>query len=364
MRILVDIGHPGHVHFFKHAIRRWKALGHDVFVSSRQKDVAVALLEHYGFHHQVTSTIRGGRAGMAREYAQRVWSLLNLARRFRPDVITAVGGVFIAPVGRIAGVPSVVFIDTETVAHDRYLTQPFATVIHTPDCFLRSLGPRHRRYPGLHDLAYLHPNHFRADPSVLGELNVVAGEPYIILRFVGWNASHDLGESGFSAEAKNRIVLTLRRFGRIFITSELPLPADLEAYRLQIAPHRAHDALYYAALLMTDGGNMATEAGVLGTPSISSSTVVDRLGYFHELQKYQLVFTSVDFESALSKAVEMVQDPEAKSVWRQRTRQLLADKIDVAQYVTSSVLEAARPARPGMVAGVTKRHAPRSADSR
>ena len=31
MKILIDIGHPGHVHFFKHAVWELQKRGHEVF---------------------------------------------------------------------------------------------------------------------------------------------------------------------------------------------------------------------------------------------------------------------------------------------------------------------------------------------
>ena len=49
MKILIDIGHPGHVHFFKHAVWELQKRGHEVFFSAREKDVTLLLLEHYKF---------------------------------------------------------------------------------------------------------------------------------------------------------------------------------------------------------------------------------------------------------------------------------------------------------------------------
>jgi hypothetical protein len=40
MKILIDIGHPAHVHFFKNAIRELEGRGHEVKVTARDKEVA------------------------------------------------------------------------------------------------------------------------------------------------------------------------------------------------------------------------------------------------------------------------------------------------------------------------------------
>lgn len=223
---------------------------------------------------------------MAREFMQREWALMQLIREFKPDVVTEIGGLFIAPVCKLLGKPSIAFTDSEPVPLDKYLTYPFATLICTPNCFMRDLGSRHLRYAGYHELAYLHPAYFEPDPTVLDELGVAPDEPFIVLRFVAWKATHDVGQHGFSLEVKRNVVQTLEKYGRVFITSESPLPEEFEPYRIAIPPHRIHDALYYARLFMGDGATMATEAGILGTPAVRASSMALNMGNFIELMEH------------------------------------------------------------------------------
>ena len=37
----MDITHPAHVHFFRHAIAELRARGHDVAVTTRRKDITL-----------------------------------------------------------------------------------------------------------------------------------------------------------------------------------------------------------------------------------------------------------------------------------------------------------------------------------
>ena len=53
MKILFDMGHPAHVHFFKNTIWELEKKGHQVKVTARDKDVTIALLEAYGIAHVV-----------------------------------------------------------------------------------------------------------------------------------------------------------------------------------------------------------------------------------------------------------------------------------------------------------------------
>jgi len=50
MRILIDIGHPAHVHYFKNFIWIMQQKGHEFCITARNKEVAFVLLKKYGFN--------------------------------------------------------------------------------------------------------------------------------------------------------------------------------------------------------------------------------------------------------------------------------------------------------------------------
>ncbi len=339
MRILIDIGHPGHVHFYKHAIRQLRNCGHEVLVTARDKDVTLALLEHYDIPYYTLSSIGNGSWGLLKEFIQREWELLKFIRKNNPDIVTAIGGLFIAPVCKLLGKPSIVFTDSEPVPLDRFLTYPISSLICTPDCFMKDLGKNHVRYAGYHELAYLHPDYFQPDPTIVDDLDVSLDEPYIILRFVAWKASHDLGQQGFSHQMKKVIVERLSQYGQVFITSEDPLPEDLKPYQIQVPPHRMHDVLYYASLFVGDGATMATEAGLLGTPAIRASTLALDMGNFIELmEKYHLVYSYYRLDEALDKAIQLMDHRlDAKEQWARRREIFFDDMIDVTKFVIDTV---------------------------
>jgi predicted glycosyltransferase len=209
---------------------------------------------------------------------------------------------------------------------------PFTDVIFTPSCFKKDIGKKQIRYNGYHELAYLHPNYFTPNPAVLDEMGLSKEDTFIILRFVSWRASHDVGQHGI----KNKIELVreLEKYGRVFITSEGKLEKDLEEYRIKVSPEKLHDLLYYASLYVGEGATMATESAVLGTPSIYISSLVGTMGNFIELeQKYGLIFNYNDSDKAIEKAVELIQKQELKEMWREKREKLLKDKIDVTAFM-------------------------------
>jgi len=195
MRILIDILHPAHVHVFKHAMSIWRDRGHEVLVTARDKDLVLELLDAYGIEHQLLSRQAKGLAGLFGELLVRDMRLLSVARKFRPDVLTGCAGVCIAHVARLLGRPSIVFYNNEEARLQNLLTYKFAHVVCTPACYRAHIGPKHVRYPGYHELAYLHPQRFSPDPSVLEAEGLEPGERFCVVRFVSWQASHDVARA-------------------------------------------------------------------------------------------------------------------------------------------------------------------------
>jgi len=195
--VLFDIGHPAHVHLFKHAIRELKRNGHETRVLSRDKDLTVTLLDRYDIDHTPLSTKGTNALSLYLEWIER---------EFGPSVrlaaaIPTSSSAFRAPAAhaaRLLGVPMVVFDDSERATLQARLTYPFATTICTPEGFERDVGDKQDRYPGYHELAYLHPDRFDPDPDRLEAVGVDPREPYAVCRFVSWGASHDVGNRGLS----------------------------------------------------------------------------------------------------------------------------------------------------------------------
>lgn len=259
--------------------------------------------------------------------------LYQIARSFRSDLlIGGVGNVYVAHVGKLLQKPSIVFDDTEHATIDHYLMDRFVSTICTPSCYRDNIGSKQVRYNGYHELAYLHPNYFTPDPGVLAELGLAADDLFIIIRFVSWKASHDVGHHGI--RDKIGLVKALQQYGRVIITSEGELAPELEGYQMRVSPEKLHDLLYYSALYIGEGGTMAAEAAVLGTPSIYVSSLAGTMGNFIDLEKnYDLIYSYTNDNNVVKKAEEILQDPTSKKKYKAKRDQLLKDKIDVTAFM-------------------------------
>jgi hypothetical protein len=332
MRLIVDLCHPAHIHLFKNLIWKLKEKGHDVLIITRDKEMLIQLLQSYNFDFIQLTKPGKSQIGLVIEMIERDVQLYSLCKKYKPDMMIGISEN-VAHIGKILNIPSITFTDTEHATLSHLLMTPFSDVVCTPSCFKKNFGAHQVRYNGYHELAYLHPNWFTPDPAVLEEANLTQGKPYIIMRFVSWQASHDVGQHGI--RDKVGLVKALVPYGRILITSEGPLPPELEEYRIRVSPEKLHDLLNYATLYIGEGATTASECALLGTHAIYVNTL--RLGYIdEEEQKYGLVYTFSDpleMESGVfNKAQELLNEPDLKEKGKRKAQKLLDDKIDVTAF--------------------------------
>ena len=344
MKVLVDVCHPAHVHFFKNAIREWRDEGHAVHVTSRLKDVAVPLLDALGIAHEPLSVLKAGAGGLARELVSRDAAMVRTVRREKPDVLLALGGTFAAHAGFLTRTPSVVFYDTECARMQNLITYPFATRVVVPRCYAAWTPPWSERYAGYHELAYLRPNRFAPDRAVALANGLAPAGDTFLLRCVSWQANHDIGERGWSAQTLRAVAAFLGRHGRVLISSEAELPPDLQPHRYPGAPAALHHVLAHCRLLVGESATLASEAAVLGVPAIYAAHT--GRGYTDEQEsRYGLVanITDITPEAIIAAMQRMLAEPAAAVA--ERRQRLLADTVDVVDVIKDVAARCARPAR-------------------
>jgi len=342
MRILVDILHPAHVHFFKNYIQIARARGDEVLVTSRDKDMTLELLDAYGIDHEVISEQRSGTVGLLTEWAGRTRRLYVRSRRFRPHVSIGIMGVSIAPVSRALRTPGVVFYDTEIAHRTNAVVYPMARFVVTPDCYVGARRNNQVTYRGYHELAYLHPRRFEPDPSIVTHFGIDPHQPLSFVRFVGQDSSHDTNEVALQVGNKSELVNHLASEGQVVVSSEGPLPPGIGRFQLSGPMHQVHHLLAHADVYIGESATMATEAAVLATPSIFVGET--SRGYVDDLAiNYGLIdrYPPSQWGQAAEMARRVLIDGPSTGSGEAHTR-LLANKIDVTDWI-DSFLEQFRP---------------------
>lgn len=338
MRILIDINHPAYVHFFREPIHLLRARNHIVLVTSRDKDLALPLLNSFGIEHALLSRMSdGGMLGLGMELIRRNFALSRIAHRFCPNVMTAVGGTFVAQAGALLQIPSVVFYDTENARLQNAITYPFVTHLHVPRAYQGRLPKgRYERYAGYHELSYLHPNRFCPNRERALAAGLAAQGDTFFVRLVSWQASHDFGEKGWTPALLEKLLNRLSEVGTVLISSECELPAMFTSYAYRGDVADVHHVMAYCRAFVGESATMASECAVLGVPAVYAART--GRGYTDEQeQRYGLVFNVrtldwLQIESALNKVLAL-----PSQVWSERRALLLADTIDVANYAASSI---------------------------
>ena len=344
MKAIFDVGHPAHVHLFKNTILSLQKLDWEVKIVVRPKEITLDLLKSYGLDfiklNHYDSTFKKA-IGMFRID----FNYFKFASQFLPDVIISAGSPYSAHISRMLKRPHITFIDTPTPNGSLYylvlhlLCIPFTKIICTPNLTPLRINPKKQiMYNGCHELAYLHPNYFKADASVLKELGLTINDKFVIMRFASWNAIHDIGQRGvLSIRDRIQLVKQLENNYKVILTSEIDIP-ELKKYEIHLAPEKIHSLLAFATIYIGEGATMASEAGVLGVPWIflyrHSFPNLDE-----QEKKYGLGFVANNINRALEISNKFINSNNLKAEWNTKKEKLLNDKIDVTYFITRLIIE-------------------------
>lgn len=337
MNILFDIGHPAHVHLFKHVARQLQQDGHTVYFTCRHQAITEHLLQQEGFAYiAVGGKYRAlWRKGLMVVHLT-VWMWFYVIRH-RIDIGIS-SGVVLSQVARFSRMKAIMMNDDDDAVDPLTVRwgHRYAYAVLTPDCIQRQT-PRAVYYAGTHELAYLHPNRFKPDNEVLNTVGLQQSETYFVVRFVAFHGHHDLHERGLSSQQKEQLVQLLSQHGRVLITVEKSLPKNLEPYRALVAPEQMHSLLANATLYIGDSQTMTSEAALLGVPAVKCNTFAGRLSVPNMLEQYGLCysFTPDRFDEMCRLIEELISKPDIRNIWAERRNRFLSEHIDVTAYFTS-----------------------------
>jgi len=93
MKIVVDINHPGHVHYFKHFIWEMRKRGHEVLVTASEKDVTLKLLENYHLEYENMGTYGTSLVSKLANIPIIDIRYYRLMKSFKPDILVGFGSI-------------------------------------------------------------------------------------------------------------------------------------------------------------------------------------------------------------------------------------------------------------------------------
>ncbi len=319
------------MHFFKNLIWDMEKEGHEFLLMVKERENTTILMDLLGFEYETFGKTYSGLVGKGFGILHNDFSLLSETRDFAPDITASIGGLYSVHAGRILGVPTIDFTDTENAILTNMLTFPCASVVATPSCYRADVPKnKHLSYRGYHELAYLHPKRFKPDKKVVHELGLKPND-YIVVRYSSLDARHQSEEAVFTRRDKIDLIRLLNEYGEVVVDSEHRLPEPIKQYERDIPDHKFHDILAHSKMYIGEGATTASEAGVLGVPWIYLSKKTRCYLEDQELN-YQLgaqVHSTHDAFFTLRSLLE----GEVDVNFRTARRNLIKEKIDVTRWM-------------------------------
>lgn len=351
MKVMLSIDHPAWAHQFRYIVKRLETRGDRVLTLAVEKDGDTQLLERFGIPYVLSARSTGKNIvekgllflGLCVEHTWR-------ALRFQPDVLIGRASPMMAVAAWITHKPHIIYEDTEVSKFALRICKRLSTKILTPRTFLSDLGPRQERLDTYKELFYLHPSVFTPDRQVLRDCGFNPDEPYVLVRFVAWNASHDIGKHGLDDEGKIRLVQRLERFGRVYVSAEGDVPEALRPRLLKTPYELIHHVLAFAQLVFSEGATMASEAAVLGTHALYVNTIVSG-STREQSERFHLMYCFNEgedrYERAAAQAEALLATPDLKAIGLEKQRKLLNEKVDINGYYMAEMDRLARVGRKG-----------------
>jgi len=333
MNILIDIGHPAHVHFF-YSIYSILKEKHNFYFTCRNVEIIKHLLDYYKIHYYVLGNKGQGIFDKFKVQFRFTKELHNIIEENNIDIACGVSIVYSA---RGTKAKSIVFCDDDrsVIKFFSKFVLPYANCVLSPEALQYESNRNVIYYPGQHELSYLHPKRYVPNDSFMNYSNIRKGDIYFVLRFSAFTAHHDKNENGMDYKQKKTLIEFLEQYGKVFITSEKQLPSEFEEYSVPVEPQDIHNMMYYATMTISDSQTMSSESAILGTPSFRCNSFSGRLSVLEELEKvYSLTFSyPINLFDLMIKRIKY--ELELGDI-KKRQRVLLdryyQDKIDVAAF--------------------------------
>jgi len=218
MRIVVDVNHPAQVHFFKNFVWEMQKKGHEILITASEKDLTKYLLKKYNFDYCSLSSYGGSIIKKIINVPILDLRMYQSVKHFHPDLFLGLGSIRAAHVAKMMGKPCINFDD------DEYSYPYYHFCVDAICAFtgFKITGPKVMKINSFKEIAYLHPTIFTPNPAVLETAGIRPNEKFCLVRFVSWNAFHDVGRKGFDSQSKVNLIKELSEYTRVFISSEKP----------------------------------------------------------------------------------------------------------------------------------------------
>lgn len=309
MKILIDINHPAHVHYFKNFIREMEGRGHEFRIVNRDSKIINQLLDAYGIKHVIRNKRpeKKGSIASIKYLAGIVAYLIKESISFRPDLYLGFASSACAITASIFRSPSILIDDTEHNTMNHRIYKPLCSSVLTPFFFEKNLGPNQIRFQAFVEQLYLHSKYFKRDTGVAKRLGLKPNN-YAIVRYIAYDAHHDLKAVALTEDDRKKLVDFASEKSRVIISHEKDsCDSFYNDFKIEFAPEEMHEIEANAKFIVSEGATMASECFVTGVPFAYINPL--KVGYINYASKDfpEVAFSGTDLKE-IEKAIEGFND--------------------------------------------------------
>jgi len=341
MRILFIVYHPVDPYItFEIAKKIENEGGKAFFIIIEKEGIIQKIVDAKGFDNVVIADSKKSFIGKVVNTMKIVLSIKKHSSKFKPDIVFSPAGPYTSFAFKGSKLPLVCWEDTETATFNfKYSNKRIDSLLLTESFYKELPGDNIIRFNGYKELAYLHPNIFKPDNTILNELGLNSNDKIVLMRFSALNSMHDIGLESEVINNDDAILNFIKKiennYGvKVFISvTERDLDDRFDSYKLNIEPTKYSHLLSNCTLYVGEGTTSASEAGVLGVPWINIQQT--KRGYLIDQEEnYGLGFRVDSMSLAFEKAEELLSNDSLKPDWKLKKDKLINDKIDVSAFIT------------------------------
>jgi len=305
MKVLFIVYHPVDPYIvFETAKQIERKGGKALFFVVEKEGIIKRIVDDNNFENIVIGKSRDSFIGKVISTFSIVYGINRVIRKFKPDLVFSTASPFSSLACRFNKIPLVCWEDTETATFNFKYSQKRIDSLLLVDSFYIELPFENSiKFNGYKELAYLHPNVFKPDVSIIESLSLKKTDKIVLMRFSALNAMHDIGLKSNVLTSDDEILNFIKKIekkfnARVFISvTERDLDKRFNKYKLNIEPTNYTQFLAFCTLYIGEGTTTASEAGVLGVPWINIQKT--RRGYLIDQEEnYELGYRIEDIKSA------------------------------------------------------------------
>ena len=331
LNISFDFGHPAQYLLFRNVLRKSDELGFKPFIFLQDKDVLRDLIRDDDLKPAYLRYNSGSSISRMSLWPKDVIQMRSLMKE---NKIVANFGKH-SFVGSCAAWSlnrrSIVLNDTEEANLQNTIFKLFSNDIWTPNCYRGDLGNKHKRFNGIFQLGYLDPSVFKPNKAIPESLGLLERGKPIVIRIIDYQAVHDWNYRHLKENFIDIITKLEKDFDLLISVEGNAIPKKLKKYQKKFKPLEYLDILAHSALYVGSGQSSASEAAVLGVPSLFTNPVLYS-GYVEMLEKKYKIIKSIGFkEISLEILKTYIQTPSSK--WKSIREKIRSDFINVPNFM-------------------------------